>query len=213
MIRTLNIRDVTWLGAHMRERDKEELLCQFPDHVSPSAAAVFCLQNTHNDTGWLCLDRDTMPVAAFGFSPTFHPTLWSAWAFGTDKMRRYIPEITRFCLEQGVPHLLRTYGPRRIEVRALSSHDLAHRWLRGLGAEFECRLPNYGRNGEEFSLYSWTNEEKFWDFREKWYLRKESRKAIRDKKDQPDVLIGTKPSQATADRGSADTGREFTSRT
>lgn len=155
-IRPAVFRDVCFVTAHLREEDRREIYCQLPEGASSvEVAALSCANSDH---AWCAWYRGS-PVAAFGFSPaTAAGTVQSAWAFGTRRMKRTVPAITHHVIANVVPTLL-CEGVRRIEARSIADHDLAHRWLAGLGARREAELPQWGRDGEAFVLWSWTEKE------------------------------------------------------
>ncbi len=171
MISKACVRDVSYIGAHMRQHDKDEIMCQVPDGYDPRQAALLMFDSAPEDCRYVAYDRDSNPVLAFGWTPTVNPTLWSAWAFGTKGMKRTIPEATDFILRRQLPHMMRKYRPKRLEVRALVGHDVAHRWLEYMGAQRECVCPRLGAGGEDFVLYSWTDRT-IWSIHEKWVRRK-----------------------------------------
>ena len=175
MISPACVRDVSWIAAHIRQRDADEILCRTPYDTTITQAALWCFDTAMEDTRFVAYDKISTPVAAFGFSPSSNPALWSAWAFGTPGLRRIVPEITRTGFELLLPRFIKKYRPGRVEVRAREDHDLAHRWLRNLGAERECALPRYGRDGEAFVLYSWTDR-RVCVIRERQALRAVARK-------------------------------------
>lgn len=146
-------RDVCFVAAHMRDQDKREIYCQLAEDArSVDVAALSYANSEHVYCAWI----KGSPVAVFGFSSaSLSGTVWSAWAFGTRKMKRTVPAISRFCVEEVAPDLVRL-GVRRLEVRSIAYHDLAHRWLSRLGAEREAILAEWGRGGETFTLWSWT---------------------------------------------------------
>ena len=99
------------------------------------------------------------PVGAFGFAAaSYSGTVWCAWAFGTRRLKRAIPAISRFGVETMAPRLLHA-GVKRLEVRSIADHDVAHRWLARLGARRDGELSAWGRCGETFFLWSWTDKE------------------------------------------------------
>jgi hypothetical protein len=155
-IRRAVFRDVCFVAAQMREQDRREVFCQLMSGASPVDAAAISYGGTeHVHCAWY---RGS-PIAAFGFAPaSFSGTVWSAWAFGTRRLKRAIPEISRFVLETVAPQLIKI-GVRRLEVRSIAEHHLAHRWLVRLGARRETELRNWGRDGETFILWSWTDED------------------------------------------------------
>lgn len=150
-IRPGNIRDVSFIASHMRSEDWREVHASAPTDDKAEAGIMCHMASQFSWTAWI---RDE-PVCAFGFARSGLPWVWSAWAFGTERMRRAIPAVTRFGRETA-SRLLIEAGARRCEIRSIADHDLAHRWLQGLGAHLECELLEYGRNGETFALYSWT---------------------------------------------------------
>ena len=161
--------DVTWIASCMREQDWKELSCQLVEGFSRSNAGRVCFEASGDLcwTAWL----DDRPVAAFGFSHS-HPTLLAAWAFGTHEMGRVMPAISRHCAEFALP-LIMTKGYRRCEVRVLVAHDQSYRWLRRMGAKYECTMRYYGRNGEDFALMAWDKD----NLPEKYVLAKQKEAA------------------------------------
>ena len=97
---------------------------------------------------------DNEPAAMFGIS-TLLSHVGQGWAFGTDKMRRTVPAMTRHGLNVIVP-TLKAKGFHRIEVRTFVDHDLSHKWLAGMGAINEGICRSYGRHREDFALYALT---------------------------------------------------------
>ncbi len=173
MISKACVRDVSYIGAHMRERDAHEILCQLPESTTATQAALMCFEMSAPDCRFVAYDKASNPVAAFGWGLTHCPTLWTAWAFGTPAMRRAVPEMTDFIMRVQLPHIMKTYRPKRLEVRALASHDLAHRWLTAMGAKMECLMPRFGKDGEDFVLYSWTDKT-IWKAHDRFMHRRQS---------------------------------------
>lgn len=155
-IRPAVFRDVSFVAAHMRDEDAAEIYCLFPDGSTSLDVAALSYANTeHAYCAWV----SGSPVAAFGFSPdTPAGTVCSVWAFGTRAFTRAVPAISRYCTKVLAPRLL-AEGVQRIEVRSIKGHDIAHNWLRRLGARREAVLRNWGKGGETFILWSWTDKE------------------------------------------------------
>ncbi len=148
------LRDVAYVTANLRPRDRTEILAS-ADLTSGVEAAVIAVE-TSRQFSWTAIVSG-QPVAAFGVAETtpLTPHIRTAWAFGTNRFRRAVPAISRFASTHW-PARLTSQGVRRLEVRALADHDIAHHWLIGLGAAFEGTLNNYGTAGETFRLYAWT---------------------------------------------------------
>ncbi|MDJ0513024.1 MAG: hypothetical protein QNJ62_06240 [Methyloceanibacter sp.] len=154
-IRPATLRDLCFIAAHMRPEDKEEIYCQFEDGTPSTHIAVFC-QQMSGEYQW-CAWLDGSPVGAFGMSH-FTASSMMAWAFGTKKFKRVVPAISRFVITDVTPKVIRS-SLTRIEIRALATHDIAHKWLSALGARKDCDLHSFGKNGEDFVLYSWSRKE------------------------------------------------------
>jgi hypothetical protein len=147
-----NLRDMTYIGANLRPDDAREILCQVPAGTTGAQAAAAIFQSVPGGWAWTA-SLDGNPACAFGFQPFTSP-VWIGWAFGTRRMIRTIPAITRHCLLQE-PRLL-DLGVKRVEVRTLADHDISHQWLTRLGCRFAADLPDHGRNRELFQLWAWS---------------------------------------------------------
>lgn len=147
-------RDITIVAVGMRDWDRREFEAS-ADYRSITDAALLCHYGSYPYAGIALLDGE--PVAAFGaFGNPLMPQLRNAWAFGTDRFRRVVPALSRE-VNSWKP-LLVAEGVHRIEARCLADHDLAGRWMAGLGARREAVMKRYGRGGEDFELWAWTAE-------------------------------------------------------
>jgi hypothetical protein len=142
------LRDLSYIAANLRPEDRAEIDCQL-DHWSPALLALTALQGFA-----YVAELDGNPEAGFGAAEQ-RSGLWIAWSWGTRRMRRCVPGITRFFHDVLGPQVA-ARGAWRVEARALAENELALRWLGRLGATQRCLLPGYGRNGEDFFLYDWT---------------------------------------------------------
>ncbi|RUV32934.1 hypothetical protein [Mesorhizobium sp. M7A.F.Ca.MR.148.00.0.0] len=145
-----NIRDLSYIAANLRPQDKAEIHCQL-DGWTPATLALHAMQGPA-----YVVELDGNPEAAFG-AAQLRSGLWIAWSWGTRRMKRCVPRITKFFWEVLGPDVA-AQGAWRVEARALASNDLALRWLHRLGATERCRLPAFGKNGEDFILFDWTRE-------------------------------------------------------
>lgn len=152
-------RDVTYVAVNMREHDQREVLGVLPDWMAPGIAGLMCFEASPEGFAWVASYKDS-PACAFGVAPqsAVTPWLWSAWAFGTNEMKRTIPAVSRFA-KRVWPQALPKAGVTRVEVRSLVDHDIAHHWLAGLGARREGLCTGYGRDGEDYELWAWLKKD------------------------------------------------------
>jgi hypothetical protein len=152
VIEPATLRDVTFIAANMRSEDWAEIACQISAEVTPTHVAAWSLSGRE---AWVAHWHD-QPVAAFGIhNATPAGNVVTVWAWGTRRMRRVVPEMTRFVAD-AVPRWIEE-GITRVEARSIYGHVEAHRWMRGLGAH-EQPCPAWGKHGEDFILFSWTEE-------------------------------------------------------
>lgn len=149
-IRPADIRSASYIAANIRDQDKREIRAVYKYQTSCDLA-TYCLAASPN-CAWVFEHLDE-PIAIYGMTQPM-PHIAVGWAFGTDRMRRAIPAMTRHILERGIPSMS-ARGVHRIEVRSIMDHDISHRWLaKGLGGAFEGVCRAYGRNREDFALYA-----------------------------------------------------------
>lgn len=146
------IRDACFVAANMREQDRREIAALID--IEPVHLAVLSLQASGGRAYVAYLNGQ--PVAAMGLTPDV-PGVLRGWAWGTDRIYRAVPAITRFCRESWGS--LQDEGIRRVEVRTIIDHDISHKWLRKIGARFEGQAHQYGRDGETFMTYALTRDE------------------------------------------------------
>jgi len=145
------IRDVSYILAHLRPGDLDEIMCQLPDGVAPVDLAA---AHVNFGRSWVAYHND-IPAMAFGVQPmTLAGNAYNAWAFGTRRAKGVLREVVRFGCDVIVPAWIGD-GVSRIEARSLGTHSIAHRWMVALGAEHACDLPLWGRDGEAFKLFVW----------------------------------------------------------
>ncbi|MCP4184225.1 MAG: hypothetical protein GY761_13075 [Hyphomicrobiales bacterium] len=141
-------RDISDVVSNLRAIDHQEIYCQMDEGCS-DMLVVMALEHK----SWVCR-LNGQPVAVFSFSAINVSTV-AVNLFGTDKITRAIPAITRFIFVRMIPDAL-SCGIRRFEARSLTTHAQAHRWLEACGAVKEGLLPEFGKNGEDFYIYGLT---------------------------------------------------------
>lgn len=138
----------------MRAADRREILCQLEPGSTGSDAALACYYATPEGCRFVAF-IDGQPVAAFGIGPLTY-VVWQGWAFGTNRIKRTIPAISRFMQYELAPAIIAN-GCRRIEARAYGRGDIAPLWISRLGGiRVPGDLSDHGRDGEVFELWAWT---------------------------------------------------------
>lgn len=147
------LRDVSYVLYHLNPADEEETACQIDPALRRDHLGYMLLMSGDN----FAVRIAGQPVAVFGTAPLNRATL-SVWALGTDQMRRALPAIWRFLVEEHLPAKT-SEGYRYMEARSIETHHAAHRWLRWLGATVLGEPHPFGRGGERFLLFRWTAEQ------------------------------------------------------
>lgn len=149
-VHAATLRDASWITANLRQLDREEIFCQIDDRVTTAQLAEFLILGGQ---GFIAYDRGE-PVLLFGTTLVTVCSM-SAWAMGTDAMRRAVPTVNDFLLSTHIPARLAA-GVNNMEARSLVTHYEAHRWMEGLGGERHGEPYLFGKNGEMFVTYRWT---------------------------------------------------------
>ena len=139
---------------HMRERDAAEIFALRWDEDRDAL-----IQGTLPHMGAMCWiwERDGVPVSVQGVQ-CLRPGVWQVFAYGTDVWPHVVLDMTRHSRRFIMPALLRV-GFHRAECRALLDHVDSRKWIVSLGAHEEAILKRYGRDGEDFVLYTWGPED------------------------------------------------------
>ncbi len=145
-----NLRDLSYVAANLRPADFAEIDCQV-DEWTPASIALSAMQGMAYTA-----QMDGNPEAAFGATQA-RGGLWVAWSWGSRRMPRCVPAMTRFFYAVLGPDVA-AQGAHRVEARAMGGNVLAERWLTKLGATRRCELPGFGKGGEDFVLWDWTRE-------------------------------------------------------
>lgn len=171
-IRDACLRDASFVAANMRRQDVAEIGAVVDVSNRAGIAATLLMasgfDNPNPNLRWAKIAYiKGQPVAVFGFASAA-PHIVSGWAYGTQRMARAIPEISRYSLKFLAPRMIAA-GVRRAEVRSHVDHDLSHKWLISVGAALETPEPfEYGREGQLFLRYAWTR--RTWRARTVWGL-------------------------------------------
>jgi hypothetical protein len=163
-IKWANRRDLCYTASIAREIDKREIIAAGPRNMTECGYITWEMLEIYGGIAW-CAWVDGNPEFSFGFTrqSALNPHLFSAWAWGSDKIDVVMPELARWAKGgNGVPSLidrLDIEGCGRIEARSIYEHRASHRWLEWLGFVKECELPEWGVGKERFVQYRWLRSE------------------------------------------------------
>jgi hypothetical protein len=151
-----------YIVQNMCEKDRHEILATL-NEMDPGEANELITQTTLDAAtkmgiGWIGYRGDE-PIAVFGMS-MIHSNVAQVWMFTTDRWPLVALSLTRFAKKTIIP-LLQDSGIRRAQCFSMDTHTVAHRRLNMLGATEECNIPNYGKNGESFRLFAWSEGRDF----------------------------------------------------
>lgn len=145
---------VTHIVRNLRDRDRRELYAlrwdddedALIDNVWASVGAMWRV--------WCYQDE---PVAIHGVMP-LRPGVVSAAGFGTDKWHHVCRPVIRWSRHWVIPRL-KLAGYHRAEAFALAANASGRHFIELIGGRVEAYLHKYGRNREDFILYTWRLDE------------------------------------------------------
>ena len=82
------------------------------------------------------------------------PGVWNLGMFATDNFQSIGVYLTKRIIRDIIPALDRAKA-HRVEAYSIDGYDEVHEWLRFLGLEEECTLAGYGKNREDFKVFSY----------------------------------------------------------
>ena len=151
-----------YIVQNMREVDRYEILATLyemePDETSQIITDRTFASATKMGIGWIGYRGDE-PIAVLGMS-MMHPNVSQVWMFATDRWPLVALSLTKFAKKTIIP-LLKDSGTRRAQCFSIEGHNVAHDWLTMLGATEECEVPNYGKAGQSFHLFAWSEGRDF----------------------------------------------------
>lgn len=147
MIRPITLEDTARVAAKMRDIDRREICALHGTDDPVEATSTLRFLRHIGATVW----RDE-PICAIG-AVFMWPGVVSVFMFATDRWPEVAIETTRFVRKTLLPTLCEA-GVHRLQCYSLDSHIEAHRWLRFLGADRETTEPEFGKNRENYVLFT-----------------------------------------------------------
>lgn len=145
----LTILEALFVCRNLRDSDRREAFATLYS-ADPDKLAMDIAQ-TWGPFAFCAFDADG-PVALIGASERW-PGVWCCWMLATDRFNNVGKGLTKWVKQSMIPSLVEQ-GAHRIEAYSIEGHDTAHRWLRFCGAAPEALLRRYGRNGEDFLVFT-----------------------------------------------------------
>jgi hypothetical protein len=142
------------IAQNMRIRDREEIFCTVGATVNGFVDNLYEMRDT-GVSGMACAD-DGEPIAAAG---AYHAwgDMYNLWFFATSRWDEVQLGVTRFIKKKALPIIFDVMGARCCQCFSLDGYEEIHRWIEILGGERDCRLTNWGKNGENFVRFVWRN--------------------------------------------------------
>lgn len=149
MIVPLTLEHAQYITNHMAKDDLAEILAT---HWLDTTEG-FAEQCVNTNGLKLCaLADDGTPVAMGGIA-FFMPKVGTAWMVGTERMIEKRLEVTRYC-KNAVNNSINSNIIHRVHAFASGLHYRTHPWLEAIGLKREAVLHKWGKNGEDFILFS-----------------------------------------------------------
>lgn len=156
---------LSYIVRNMRQIDRDEVFAlsypMGPDNMTTDDELMvnITFDAANNEGCGFVASLDGEPIAVIGMSMMW-PGVASVWMFATDSWPKIALALTRWA-KKAIFQIMSDANIHRAQCWSLSGHDIAHRWLRHLGATEECASPNYGRAGETFHLFGWSKGRNF----------------------------------------------------
>ena len=153
ILREAEPQDVFHVAANMRQRDYEEIdALRFTRDKKNLAADI--ADSLANFQTVYCVEKEpNNPIAIISYIPV-RPGVWTLGMFATDKFKSIGLFLTKQIIRAIIP-ALNNARAHRVEAYSIEGYDEVHKWLKFLGLKEECTLRKYGKNGEDFKVFSY----------------------------------------------------------
>lgn len=140
------------IAHRLSDRDREEVLCVLPDHLTLDAWVDEVMANPVGER-WVAVAPDGEPVAMGGITPSGCQHAATSWAVGTDRKAEAGSLIMLTAM-----HAHRRWvdrGVRRFACTCLAgpASDTGSAWLERLGYVREGLARGLGREGQDFIMW------------------------------------------------------------
>lgn len=155
MIKPVTLAATEYICLNMRERDRAEIF-GMRSHDNALWLAAEVVRMAAEGRAVIAQHRG-VPAGIAGANRLW-PGCYTIWAFGTDRWPCVAVDLIRWARTDLKSWLL-AGGAHRVQCESRSDHVDAHRLLERFGAERECVLRSYGRDGADYFLYAWVKHD------------------------------------------------------
>ena len=149
MIANPTLAEILYVVNNLRDQSRKEIFQA--TEATPERYAL-ALHSAHGFR-WVGYHNGA-PAAILGATRQ-HKGVWSVFGFGTDDWIKVWRSVTRTALKEMFP-AVEGSGCHRAHCITLAESADVHRWLKVLGATEESVMRGYGRDGEDYTMFSWT---------------------------------------------------------
>lgn len=143
--------EVFFVAQNMRQRDFDEISAlRFTDDRNELAYQIADAIAEYETVYVIGKDE---PIAIVTYIPV-RPGVWNLGMFATDNFQSIGVYLTKRIIRDIIPALDRAKA-HRVEAYSIDGYEEVHEWLRFLGLEEECTLAGYGKNREDFKVFSY----------------------------------------------------------
>ena len=136
---------------NMRDQSREELFGA--SNATPESYAAGLIASA--GFKWVAYHKQ-QPCALIGAVPE-HTGVWGLFGLGTDDWVSVWRKVTIIAKRDMMAMVLGA-GAHRAHCMSPATHVDTHKWLRFLGASHEAQMPAFGKQGEDYILFSWLKE-------------------------------------------------------
>jgi hypothetical protein len=143
--------EIAFVINNLREKSRQDIFW------ATDATPEFYIEFLARPVGfkWV-IYHEKEPAALIGAMPR-HKGVWSLFGMGTDKWTK-VWRLVTLVARRDMMRAVSDAGAHRAECLSPAEHGDTHRWLRMLGATHEAPMPGYGKNGEDYILFSWLKD-------------------------------------------------------
>ena len=153
ILREAEPQDVFHVASNMRQRDYEEIDALRFTRDKKNLAADIADRLANFQTVYCVEKEPNNPIAIISYIPV-RPGVWTLGMFATDKFKSIGLFLTKQIIRAIIPALNKARA-HRVEAYSIEGYDEVHKWLKFLGLKEECTLKKYGKNGEDFKVFSY----------------------------------------------------------